>query len=159
MGGYSRTDETTHARYRVLEEWGYERKRGCDMATTHNSAALQDIRETIDKAAGRVFGDPIQREGMTVLPVAAVSTGGGAGGGSRPSRAGEGATEESGEGGGFGLMAKPAGAFVIRDGSVSWNPALDLNRVILGGQIVGIVALLVIGGIIRARIARRNAPR
>lgn len=124
------------------------------MTTTHNGAALQDIRDTIDKAAGRVFGEPIEREDMTVLPVAAVATGGGGGGGSRPARAGGGAAEETGEGGGFGLIAKPAGAFVLKDGRVSWNPALDLNRVILGGQIVAVVALLVLGGIIRARIAR-----
>ena len=51
-------------------------------------------------------------------------------------------------------MAKPAGVFVLKNGTVSWNPALDLNRVILGGQIVAIVALLVIGRIIRARLAR-----
>ncbi len=56
------------------------------MTTTHSSAALQDIRETIDKAAGKVFGEPIQRDDMTVLPVAAVATGGGGGGGSRPAR-------------------------------------------------------------------------
>ncbi len=56
-------------------------------------------------------------------------------------------------------MAKPAGAFLIKDGTVSWNPALDLNRVILGGQIVAIVALLVFGGIIRARAARHSALR
>jgi uncharacterized spore protein YtfJ len=129
------------------------------MTTTHNSAALQDIRETIDKAAGKVFGEPIQRENMTVLPVAAVATGGGGGGGTRPARGEKDAGEEAGEGGGFGLMAKPAGAFVIKDGTVSWNPALDLNRVILGGQIVAIVAFLVIGGIIRARIARNSASR
>jgi len=134
------------------------------MTTTHNSAALQDIRETIDKAAGKVFGEPIQRENMTVLPVAAVATGGGGGGGSRPSSANKDAADQTvqggtGEGGGFGLMARPAGAFVIKDGSVSWNPALDLNRVILGGQIVAIVALLVVGGIIRARVARNHAMR
>jgi uncharacterized spore protein YtfJ len=129
------------------------------MTTTHNSAALQDIRETIEKAAGKVFGEPIQREGMTVLPVASVATGGGGGGGARPTRKGETGAEESGEGGGFGLMAKPAGAFVIKEGSVTWNPAMDMNRVILGGQIVGIVALLVIGGIIRAQIARKTLQR
>ena len=128
------------------------------MTTTHNSAALQNIRETIDKAADKVFGEPIERENMTVLPVAAVATGGGGGGGSRPSKAKD-AADETGEGGGFGLMAKPAGAFVIKDGSVSWNPALDLNRVILGGQIVAIVALFVVGGIIRARVARKGAGR
>jgi uncharacterized spore protein YtfJ len=130
------------------------------MTTTHNSAALQDVRETIDNAAGKVFGEPLQRDDMTVLPAAAVATGGGGGGGSSPMRKGDDASErsggQSGEGGGFGLMAKPAGAFVLKDGTVSWNPALDLNRVILGGQIVAIVALLVIGRIIRARLARNQ---
>jgi uncharacterized spore protein YtfJ len=130
------------------------------MTTTHNSAALQDVRETIDNAAGKVFGEPLQRDDMTVLPAAAVATGGGGGGGSSPMRKGDDASGrsggQSGEGGGFGLMAKPAGAFVLKDGTVSWNPALDLNRVILGGQIVVIVALLVIGRIIRARLARNQ---
>jgi hypothetical protein len=56
-------------------------------------------------------------------------------------------------------MAKPAGAFVLRDGRASWNPAPDLNRVILGGQIVAVVALLVLGGIIGERIARSSASR
>jgi hypothetical protein len=41
--------------------------------------------------------------------------------------------------------------YVIRDGTASWQPAIDLNRVILGGQIVGIVALLVLRSIFRRR--------
>jgi hypothetical protein len=41
--------------------------------------------------------------------------------------------------------------FVIRDGNAAWRPALDLNRVILGGQIVAIVALLVVRSIFRRR--------
>jgi hypothetical protein len=41
--------------------------------------------------------------------------------------------------------------YVIRDGKAIWQPALDLNRVILGGQIVGIVALLVLRSILRRR--------
>jgi hypothetical protein len=41
--------------------------------------------------------------------------------------------------------------FVLRNGRVSWRPAVDINRVILGGQIVAIVALLVIRGLARAR--------
>jgi hypothetical protein len=40
---------------------------------------------------------------------------------------------------------------VIRDGEATWQPALDLNRVILGGQIVGIVALLVLRAILKRR--------
>jgi uncharacterized spore protein YtfJ len=119
--------------------------------TTQSGAALQDIRETVERAAGKVFGEPIHQDGVTVLPVAAVATGGGAGGGSAPSRGGDKAGGQTGEGGGFGLMAKPAGAFVIKGGSVKWRPAFDANRVIMGGQIVAVVALLVIRAIVKAR--------
>jgi uncharacterized spore protein YtfJ len=55
----------------------------------------------------RVFGEPIEQEGATVVPVAAVR--GGAGGGG----------DDAGNGGGgFGLSARPVGAYVIRDGEV-----------------------------------------
>jgi uncharacterized spore protein YtfJ len=70
----------------------------------------------------RVYGDPVQSDGVTLVPVAAVR--GGAGGG------GEGGPEGGG-GGGFGVVARPVGAYVIREGSVSWRPAVDLNRVLL----------------------------
>ncbi|GIG27125.1 hypothetical protein [Cellulomonas denverensis] len=39
--------------------------------------------------------------------------------------------------GAFGTQIRPLGVYVVRDGDVSWQPAMDLNRVILGGQIVG----------------------
>jgi hypothetical protein len=32
--------------------------------------------------------------------------------------------------------------YVVDDAGVHWHPALDLNRVILGGQIVGAVSAL-----------------
>jgi hypothetical protein len=48
-------------------------------------------------------------------------------------------------------MAKPAGAFMIKDGSVEWRPAIDVNRVIMGGQIVAVAALVVVWAIIRSR--------
>lgn len=70
----------------------------------------------------RVYGEPIERDGVTVVPAAAVR--GGAGGG------GEGG-DNGGGGGGFGIVARPIGAYVIRDGSVSWRPALDVNRLLL----------------------------
>jgi uncharacterized spore protein YtfJ len=70
----------------------------------------------------RVYGDPVQSDGVTVVPAAAVR--GGAGGG------GEGGPEGGG-GGGFGIVARPVGAYVIREGSVRWRPAVDLNRVLL----------------------------
>lgn len=80
----------------------------------------------------RVYGDPIQEDGLTIIPAANVMGGGGGGG------------DTGGNGGvGFGVRAKPAGAWVIKDGEARWRPAFDLNRTILVGQIVAIVALLV----------------
>ena len=49
----------------------------------------------------------------------------------------------------------PAGAYIIKDGEVTWQPALDINRVILGGQLVAIVVALTIGSVIRARVRAR----
>jgi uncharacterized spore protein YtfJ len=68
----------------------------------------------------RVYGDPVESDGVTLVPAAAVR--GGAGGGG---------DNEGNGGGGFGIVARPVGAYVIRDGSVSWRPAVDLNRVLL----------------------------
>jgi uncharacterized spore protein YtfJ len=99
------------------------------------------MQRTIDGMQPKqVFGEPIERDGVIYLPAAKVVGGGGGGGD----------TDGNG-GGGFGLTAKPAGMYVIRDGNAEWRPALDLNRVILGGQILAIVALLVLRSILRRR--------
>ena len=92
----------------------------------------------------RVYGDPYQEEGVTVIPAASVIGGGGAGG----DALGNG-------GGGFGLSARPSGAWIIKDGEVRWRPALDLNRVILVGQIVAIVALLTVRSVAKTLAKRR----
>lgn len=100
--------------------------------------AVSDLREGL--RPDLVYGAPIERDGALFIPAAKVRGGGGGGG------------DTEGNGGlGFGLTAKPAGMYVIRDGEATWQPALDLNRVILGGQIVGIVALLVLRSILRRR--------
>jgi uncharacterized spore protein YtfJ len=103
-----------------------------------------DVQETISKARDaitvkRVYGDPYERDGVTVIPAAAV--GGGAGGGS-----GEGPEKgQSGGGGGFGLGARPVGAYVIEDGKVRWEPAVDVSRIVLQALIAGsMLALLLL---------------
>jgi|SRR5947199_5485803 len=96
-----------------------------------------------------VFGEPIRSEGMLVIPVAKVFGGGGGGSGFDKDN------ERDGEGGGFGMRATPVGVFVVKDGKVSWQPAMDLNKVILGGQLVGIVALLTLRSIVRMLRARK----
>ncbi|WP_430792039.1 spore germination protein GerW family protein [Actinoplanes sp. G11-F43] len=97
----------------------------------------------------RVFGAPIERDGVTVVPVAVV--GGGAGGGGGGESGEETADGKSGSGGGYGYTARPAGVYVIRNGEAQWRPAVDVNKIVLGGQLVGVVALLVIRSLLRRR--------
>jgi uncharacterized spore protein YtfJ len=72
---------------------------------------------------------------------------GGAGGGNGPGST----EEETGSGGGAGLNAQPAGVFVVKNGSVSWQPALDVTRIVIGGQLVAVVVALVLRSILRRR--------
>jgi uncharacterized spore protein YtfJ len=108
---------------------------------------MQQTRDTL--TVSRLFGEAYERNGTVVVPVAAVRGGGGGGHGEGGGPDGSGSG--SGSGGGFGLAAKPAGVYVIDGSNVSWRPALDVNRIVLGGQIVAVVALLVLRSILRER--------
>lgn len=108
----------------------------------------------------RVVGEPIERDGVTVVPVARVSGGGGTGSGEGP------ATDEAdgtgtgrGSGGGYGVGVVPAGAFVIRDGVVRWQPAVDVNRLLDRGQLVLVAALLVAYAWVRSSGRSGDRPR
>ena len=95
----------------------------------------------------RVYGEPIERDGLLVVPAAAVTGGAGAGGGPD-------AAPDSGGGGGWGGAARPVGAFVIDGRQVRWEPVIDVNRIVLGGQVVALVGLLVLRSIVRAKRRR-----
>jgi hypothetical protein len=62
-----------------------------------------------------------------------------------------GGDSEGNGGGGFGVSARPIGAYVIRDGEVRWRPAVDVNRLMLGWQIVSALAVLVLRPLVRRR--------
>jgi len=87
----------------------------------------------------RVYGDPIEIEGMTVVPAAKIFGGGGGGGDS-----------DNNGGLGFGVGAKPVGAYVIADGKVTWRPAIDVN------QLVGLAFLLGLVFALKAPTRRRR---
>jgi uncharacterized spore protein YtfJ len=96
----------------------------------------------------KVFGEPYQSNGVTVIPAASVRGGMGSG-------EGEGSEHSpAGRGGGMGISARPIGAYRIKGDDVVWVPAVDLSRVIVTGQMVAIVALLVIRSILKARSKR-----
>ena len=125
-----------------------------------------DVHEVLNHARDamtvkRVFGDPYEKDGVTVIPVANVMGGAGGGGGSSAGvRAGTGAAlvadgaPESGYGIGYGMRATPAGVYVIKNGEVEWKPALDVNRVALQRTGAIIAGLFVLRSIIRT-LARR----
>jgi uncharacterized spore protein YtfJ len=94
----------------------------------------------------RVFAEPYEKDGTTVIAAARVQGGGGGGGGH------DGDSQE-GEGGGFGMAARPAGAYVIRNGTVTWQPAVDPTRILVTAAAVLIVWLCTRNG------NRRGGPR
>jgi uncharacterized spore protein YtfJ len=113
------------------------------------------LRRTI--GAEHVFGEPVTHDGVTVIPVARVIGGGGAGGGESPADpeganpdqiAANGEPRQSGAGLGFGVLARPVGAWEIRDGEVNWHPAVDRTQLLLG---VLVAALLVARWIVSSR--------
>jgi uncharacterized spore protein YtfJ len=107
--------------------------------------ALETVNQMRDAiTVRRVYGEPYQENGVTIIPAAHVMGGGGGGG------------DTLGNGGsGFGLSARPVGAWIIKDGDARWRPALDLNRAIFMGQLVGIVMFLSLRSILTAWAKRR----
>jgi uncharacterized spore protein YtfJ len=96
--------------------------------------------------AATIFGEPVERAGVTIIPVAKArwGFGGGAGhrkkgddagnlgGGSPERRAGE---EEDGGGGGGGVTVTPVGFIEIKDGQAEFRPirSPSLPWMIVGG--------------------------
>jgi uncharacterized spore protein YtfJ len=85
----------------------------------------------------RAFGTPVEHDGTVVVPVAIVIGGGGGG---------QGTTDASrrGEGGGFGGLVYPIGAYSIREGRVRFVPSVNVTRIVTA-------VLLVVRAITRRR--------
>jgi uncharacterized spore protein YtfJ len=124
-----------------------------------------DVQELLAQARDqmtvkRVFGDPIERNGTTVIPVANVMGGDTATLRSpRGEASGDGSAEDaggvpggSGYGAGYGLRATPAGVYVIRGGEVEWQPAVDVARLALQRTVVAVIAILAARSVVKAII-------
>src|SRR5947208_13273952 len=85
--------------------------------TSERAHLVNDLMERIGQTVGQraqasaIFGEPVAREGVTVIPVAKARFGFGGGGGSG-SHEGE---EGSGGGGGGGAAVSPIGYIELRD--------------------------------------------
>ena len=125
--------------------------------TTNETDVFAGLRTIVDNAdAGKVFGPPIQQDGTILLPVARVGGAGGGGAGTGPADAGQ---QAGGTGGGFGVSAKPLGVYVLRDGKAKWLPAVDVNKIIVGGQLLAAVGMLLAATVLRARIQPQRRRR
>jgi uncharacterized spore protein YtfJ len=86
------------------------------------NALLERIGETVGQRAqvSTIFGEPVDREGVTVIPVGKARFGFGGGGGSG-SRQGD---EGSGGGGGGGVAVGPIGYIELHEGSARFKRIL-----------------------------------
>jgi uncharacterized spore protein YtfJ len=80
------------------------------------SRLLERLATQVGGKAGAkaVFGDAVERDGITVIPVARVRWGVGAGGGEGP--------EGSGSGGGGGVVADPIGYIEVTSAGATFRP-------------------------------------
>lgn len=102
---------------------------------------LEKARDSMN--VQKAFGDPYERDGVTILPVAKVGGGGGGGGDS-----------QNNGGAGFGLMVRPVGVYQIKDGNVKWQPAIDINKMIVGWQIVSLFGFLALRQLFKSKRRR-----
>jgi uncharacterized spore protein YtfJ len=118
--------------------------------TSTDSVDVQQLIESARDAltVRRVFGDPIDQNGIRIIPAARIRGGGGGGGGSAPDGQG------SGSGAGFGVMANPAGAFVVTDRDVTWRPAVNPERIAMAAFTFAGFALWTLRSILRRRVGR-----
>ncbi|MBA8826620.1 putative spore protein YtfJ [Saccharopolyspora lacisalsi] len=103
---------------------------------------MTDIAEFDDAFTVRqVFGEPIRHEGLSLIPVAKISGGGGG----------------STDGSGFGGTAKPIGALVMDEGRVYWRPVADAGKIL---AVVGAgAALFALARALKRRRARKATCR
>jgi uncharacterized spore protein YtfJ len=119
------------------------------MTDMHAPSALDRLGAVKDAmTVSRAFGDSYHINGLTVIPVAAVRGGGGGGTGTGNKGPGE---TGSGSGLGFGATVRPIGVVVVSDGKVSWQPTVDVMRIVLGAQLLGLAAIFTVRRIIERR--------
>ena len=104
---------------------------------------IKDIRDTIEKNANAkvVYGDPITKNGITIIPVAKTSVKGGGGGGFGDSKK----EDQTGGGMGLGLAVNvdPMGYIKITNKQVKYEPIVDISRLAIIGAIAAALTAIV----------------
>ena len=91
--------------------------------------------------AATVFGEPVERDGITVIPVAKARWGFGGGAGFRKDDDG-GSKQEDGAGGGGGVQVTPVGFIEIKNDGANFRPIRTVSLSwIITGSILGLFLL------------------
>jgi uncharacterized spore protein YtfJ len=100
-------------------------------ASGRTGSFLERLAERLGISASSkaVFADPVERDGVTIIPVAKVRWGFGGGSGRK--------RKEQGSGGGGGVQVSPLGYIEMKDGETKYKPIRDpaslVPIVIVGG--------------------------
>jgi uncharacterized spore protein YtfJ len=116
-----------------------------DVELPESGGFLEKLAEKLGGAAqaSRIFGEPVERDGVTVIPVATARLGFG-GGGRKRGLAGR----HEGIGGGGGMVIQPTGYIEIKGSETRYRPIVDPRVVIGAGLAAG---FLLIGLVKRLR--------
>lgn len=143
------------------------------LSTQTSERALSDsLRRMIESVRpDAIFGAPIDREGVTIIPCSEVMTGFGMGGGSgfgpaatpKASEAERATTPASGPsggggiGGGGGAQGRPVAVVVVSEGRARVLPVVDATKFLIAGlTTLGFVAFWLSQTFARAQTPRRN---
>jgi uncharacterized spore protein YtfJ len=126
------------------------------------ASVARPAAELLERLAGKlgakasvstVFGDPVERDGITIIPVATVGFGFGAGVG--VGRKTKDDDQGQGGGGGGGTWAAPRGYIEVKDGEAVFKPIRDPKTdALLAALVTGSTALQVMRMLLRRRRAR-----
>jgi uncharacterized spore protein YtfJ len=99
---------------------------------------VERLADKVGAAANitKIYGEPIDRDGTTIIPVAKVRYGFGGGGGVQK--------DQRGSGGGGGVLVTPYGYIEIKNGSSEFRRITGAGMnipTILAGSIVGLIAI------------------
>lgn len=103
-----------------------------EAAAGRAAGIIETLAERVGLQAGAhaIFGDPIEQDGVTVIPVGKVRWGFGGGSGRDSADDGIDGKVDEGSGGGGGAMASPVGFIEIRDGQAMFRKVTDLGSVV-----------------------------
>ena len=96
--------------------------------------------------AATIFAEPVERDGITVIPVARARWGFGGGVGHRKKNSSQ--KEEDGAGGGGGAQVTPIGFIEIKNGEAEFRPIRTLS-----------VPLIIVGGVSMLLLLRQALRR